>query len=256
MSIVTLTTDFGSSDFYVGALKGALLRQHPALQLVDISHEIKPFNIIQGAFAVQQVWPEFAEGSIHLIAVNCIYAPDFRYVALRHGGHYFLAPDNGLLTLLFDAIAPEDVRILPIEGDHHFPVRQVFADAVAHLAVGGSFDTLGIPGEKLLQRINLQPVIMPDRIRGTVIHVDHFDNAIVNVRWDLFEQVRKDRKFSLFFKRNDPITRLSNNYCDVAEGEPLCLFNSSGFLEIAINMGRAASLLGLRPEEVVELVFE
>lgn len=256
MSIVTLTTDFGTQDFYVGALKGALLRQHPGLVLVDIAHDIKPYNIVEGAFALRQAWPEYPEGSIHLLAVNAVYAQEQRFAAVRQAGHFFLAPDNGLLTLLFDKLPSGDIRFLPTEIQTPFAVKTIFPKAVAHLAAGGDFESLGEPGDALLHRISLQPVITPTTIRGTVIHVDYFENAVVNVRRDIFEKVGAGRAFSLFFKRNDPITQLSTSYCDVPVGDPLCMFNSSDYLEIAVNMGRAATLLGLKVEDVVEIVFE
>jgi len=255
MSIVTLTTDFGTQDFYVGALKGALLRLSPDIRLVDISHAVKPYNIVQGAFTLQQAWREFPEGSIHLLGVNCVYGPDFRFVAVRQHGHYFLAPDNGILTLLLDTAPPADRRLLPPVAGGHFQVKDAFAAAVAHLAAGHGFEALGEAAGELLHRISLQPIITPNGIRGTVIHIDNFDNAVVNIRKEVFERVVDGRAFSLFFRRNDPITKVSTHYCDVPEGEPLCLFNSAGYLEIAVNMGRAATLLGLKTEDVVEIVF-
>jgi S-adenosylmethionine hydrolase len=256
MSIVTLTTDFGTQDFYVGALKGALLRQSPNLVLIDIAHDIKPYNIVEGAFALRQAWPEFPEGSIHLLAVNTVYAQGHRFAAVRYGGHYFLAPDNGLLTLLFDKLPPEDIRFLPSETQEPFAAKTIFPKAVAYLSAGGDFELLGEGGDALLQRISLQPVINQATIRGTVMHIDYFENAIVNIDREIFEKVGAGRAFSLYFKRNDPITQLSNSYCDVPVGDPLCMFNSSGYLEIAVNMGRAATLLGLKVEDVVEIVFE
>lgn len=256
MQFVTLTTDFGTQDFYVGALKGALLSRFPAARLVDISHDISPFDIVQAAFVVRNVWPEFPEGSIHLVGVHCVYDQGYRFVAARHQGHYFLAPDNGLLTLLFEQKEPADLRLLPADPAEHFAVKKVFAEAVLHLAEGRLFEDLGEHPAPLLQRISIQPVITPTRIRGTVIHVDNFDNVVVNIRREVFEKARNDRAFSLFFKRNDPITQLSENYCDVAVGEQLCLFNTAGYLEIAVNLGRAATLLGLKVEDVVEVAFE
>jgi S-adenosylmethionine hydrolase len=98
-------------------------------------------------------------------------------------------------------------------------------------------------------------VITPTRICGTVIHVDNFENVVVNIHRETFEKTLNGRAFSLLFKRNDPITRLSGNYCDVSMGEQLCLFNAAGFLEIAVNMGKASTLLGLKMEDVVEVVF-
>jgi S-adenosylmethionine hydrolase len=256
MQLITLTTDFGTRDYYVGALKGALLLGHPSLSLIDISHDIQAFDLVQAAFVVQNVWSEFPEGTIHLIGVNCVYDKDYRFIAVRHKGHQFLAPDNGLISLLFGDIPAADARSLGAGKAEHFPVKNVFASAVQHLAQGLPFETLGEAAGELLQRISIQPVITQTRIRGTVVHIDNFDNVIVNIGQAVFEKTRQNREFSLFFKRNDPITRLSDNYCAVPVGEPLCLFNSAGYLEIAVNMGKAATLLGLKIEDVVELVFE
>ncbi|MEZ4967752.1 MAG: SAM-dependent chlorinase/fluorinase [Saprospiraceae bacterium] len=256
MQFVTLTTDFGTQDFYTGALKGALLRRHPALAVVDISHHIKPFDIVQGAYVLQQAWREFPEGAIHLAGINCVYGEGYRFVAARYEGHFFLAPDNGLLSLLFPQIDPADLRNLPASQEEHFAVKNIFADAVAHLAGGKPFEELGEFAAPLLERISIQPVITPTRIRGTVIHIDQFENVVVNIRRETFEKTLNGRPFNLYFKRNDPITRLSGNYCDVPVGEQLCLFNAAGFLEIAVNMGKAATLMGLKVEDVVEVVFE
>lgn len=254
--IITLITDFGGRDFYAGALKGALLKRHRNLHLVDISHEIKPFDIVQGAFVLQNTWREFPDASIHLVGVHCVYGPEARFLAARRNGHYFLAPDNGLLSLLFDSWDENDLRSLGCGSGGHFAVKDVFADAAAHLARGDAFEQLGsLPGP-VLQRISIQPVITQSRIRGTVVHLDNFDNVVVNISKKLFDETANGRAFSLFFKRNDPISQLSQNYSDVPVGEPLCLFNSAGYLEIAINMGRAAGLLGLKVEDIVELVFE
>jgi S-adenosyl-L-methionine hydrolase (adenosine-forming) len=256
MPIITLTTDFGTADFYAGALKGALLRRCPDVQLIDISHQINSFDIVQAAFVLGNAWQEFPVGTIHLVGVNCVYGEAPRFVAARREGQYFLAPDNGILTLLLEDLSPADVRHLPADPREHFAVKNIFTNAAAHLVEGLDFEVLGEYAAPLLERISIQPVIMPNRIRGTIIHVDNFENAIVNIRREVFEKVGNGREFSLFFKRNDPISKLSDNYCDVSIGEPLCLFNSVGFLEIAVNLGKAASLLGLKTEDVVEVVFE
>ena len=257
MPLITLITDFGNRDSYAGALKGALMRHCPDARIVDISHYIEPYNIVHAAFVAGNTWSEFPDGTIHLIAVNCVYDTSFRFILARHAGHYFLAPDNGVLTLLFDEpLLPNDLRLLNIATEEHFPVKNIFAEAVGRLAAEQPFETIGDFAPPLLQRIGIRPVITPDRIRGTVIHIDNFDNVIVNIRRETLARVAGSRSFSLYFKRHDPITRLSTNYCDVPAGEQLCLFNSAGYLEIAINMDRAATLLGLKVEDVVEIVFE
>lgn len=256
MSVITLTTDFGNHDFYAGALHGAVLRHCPDARVVVISHDIKAFDIVQGAYIVQQTWREFPEGSIHLIAVHCVYDTHFRFLAARRDGHYFLAPDNGLLSLLAPEWPAADLRALPHGPANAFSVKSVFAETTAFLLSGQAWENLGAPAGELLQRIRIQPVITRQRIRGTIIHIDNFENAIVNITLAEFERARQDREFSLHFRRNDPIAQLSNNYCDVPVGEPLCLFNSAGYLEIAVNLGRAATLLGLKIDDVVEVVFE
>jgi S-adenosyl-L-methionine hydrolase (adenosine-forming) len=255
MRIITLTTDFGQQDYYTGALKGALLKACGDVHLIDITHQIKPFDIVQASLVLQNCWREYPEGTLHLAGVNCVYAAGFRFVAVTRGGHWFMAPDNGMLTLLFEDLQPHEVRLLP-EAGGHFAVKKVFAEAAVHWMQEEPFDTLGQPAGPLLQRLNWKPVVKPDTIRGAVLHVDHFDNVMVNVRRETFESVGKGRSFSLYFKRNDPITQLSANYCDVPQGEPLCLFNSAGYLEIAVNMGKAATLLSLKAEDVIEIVFE
>lgn len=257
LAFITLITDFGNRDAYTGALKGTLLRQCPEATLIDISHEIEPYNILHAAFVARNVWGDFPEGSLHVLAVHCAYDTAFRFVLMRHSGHYFMAPDNGLLRLIFEqAPPPHDVRLLAGHAGKKLSVRHVFAEAAGRLFSGQPFESIGDYAPPLLERIGLRPVVTTQRIRGTVIHVDNFGNVIVNISKELLETVGKGRAFALYFRRHDPITRLSSNYCDVPAGEPLCLFNGAGYLEIAINMDRAATLLGLKVEDIVEMVFE
>ncbi len=258
MPIVTLTTDFGEKDWYAAALKGAILKAAPEVQLIDISHQIEPFDIVQAALVLKNSWMEFPDGTIHLLAVNCVYSSQPRFVAVRHGGHYFFAPDNGILSLLLGDIALTDIRQLDdTNAPAHFAVKHIFGGALGQWVSNYDFEQLGLAFDAvLLRRILLRPVIHAHQIRGTVVHIDHFENVVLNIERELFQEVGKNRAFSLYFKRNDPIVTLSSNYSDVPMGETLCLFNSIGLLEIAINFGKAATLLGLKKEDVVELVFE
>lgn len=257
MQIITLTTDFGTTDYYSGAMKGAILNRAPQVNLVDISHQIEPYNIVQAALVLKNIYPEFPASTIHLVGVNCEYATAARFLVARRDGHFFLLPDNGLLALIFGEMLENEVVALPAPAEpEHFMVKKIFAGAVAKLAAGEPFESLGEAAGELVQRIQIQPVITKDRMRGTVLHIDNFGNAVVNIRRESFEKVADGRGFSLFFKRHDPITVLSKNYSAVEVGEPLCLFNSAGLLEISIYMGRAGELLGLKPEDVVEVYFE
>ena len=136
-----------------------------------------------------------------------------------------------------------------------FSQEAIFSHAVGHLVSGKPFVELGLPAKNLTERLTLHPVISTNMIRGSVIFIDRFENVVLNIKKGLFERTRNGRNFSLYFKRNEPITQLNEYYYDVPVGETLCLFNASDFLEIAINMGKASSLLGLKLDDTVEIRF-
>lgn len=254
MRIVTFTSDFGSTDFYVGAIKGAILRQAGSVQLVDISHGIRQNDLVRGAFVLRNTYREFPEGSIHILSVGNFHSERKGFLALKHDGHFFIGPDNGVFSLLFEDMPKQAYQLEQAEGGT-FPMKGLFSKAVKLLVEGESIERLGPVCETMEQRFALQPVISHAEIRGTVQYIDHYDNVILNVHQVLFEDLCQDRPFALYFKRMEPITKLSRNYYDVPVGEPLCLFNSSGLLEIAINMGRAATMLGLHIDDGIQIKF-
>lgn len=254
MTAVTLTTDLGAQDYYAGALKGAILREHPGILVVDITHSIPNHDIVRGAFVLRNAFPHFPAATIHLLNVHNFYASDRRMLALRFQEHFFLGPDNGIFSLVFDR-QPEQAVVLEDTGAGLLSYQQTYANAIGRLAKGVPLEELGKPAGAIAERIHLRPVVSASQIRGTVIHVDKFENVVVNIDRALFEQVRKERDFALYFKRHEPITTLSRFYCDTPIGEVLCLFNSSGFLEISIHMGKAASMLGLEVDDAVRIDF-
>ena len=254
MPIVTLTTDFGPKDYYSARIKGALLRHAPGLTLVDITHNIPNYDIVQAAFIFRNCWENFPDGSIHLLLVNDLDFASERFVLLLANGHFFIAPDNGLLPLVFDGL-PGPAYLLPWPRELVFPLEEVCAHAVEGIINGLPPPELGHLLDGLVQRITFQPVISKDQIRGAVIYIDHYENVVVNIRQEMFEKVARGRPFALYFKRNDPLRSLSAGYSSVEVGEPLCWFNSASFLEIAINKGRAASLMGLKTDDVVQVDF-
>ncbi len=254
MPIVTLTTDFGWQDQYLPMIKGAMLREHPALNIVDISHGIPNYDIVQAAYLFRHTWRSFPEGSIHLVSVNDYYSSSPRFLATSYDKHFFIAPDNGIFTLIFEEL-PKHFYELEYDAQAAFPLQQVYARAVGYLAHEKPLLEIGMPAEPIEQRITLQPVISHSQIRGSVIYIDNYENAVTNISRALFEQVSGGRKFSLYFKRHDPIERLSTHYQEASVGAPLCLFNSAAHLEIAVNMGKAATLLGLKVEDSVQIDF-
>lgn len=254
MPTVTLTTDFGDQDYYVAAIKGAILSRKEEVKLIDISHKINNFDIVQGAFILKNAYPHFPKGTIHLITVNNAPEAGKTFLAVRYDDHYFIGPDNGILALVLGEVS-QDIYELEYKDKSSFPLTEIFSKAVAHITSGMPFNEIGIPIEKIEERIVIQPVTNPMNIRGAVVYIDNFENLILNIDEDLFNKVSNNRDFSLYYKRHHPITQLSTHYSDVPIGDILCFFNSTGYLEIAINMGKAASMLGLKVGDVVQIDF-
>ena len=254
MPIVTLTSDFGLTDYYVSAFKGAMLSWNKELVIVDISHNVNNYDIVQGAFMLKNAYPNFPKGSIHVININSYYAKERCFLAIRYDDHYFIGPDNGLFSLMFES-PDQDMYELDYNEELGFSIQEVYARAVGHIANNLPFNEIGLPVDSIYKRITIQPVISHSQIRGSVIHIDNYENVIVNIKRDLFEKVQEGRSFEISFRRHEPLTRLVRNYAEVPVGEPLCFFNSAGYLEIAINLGKAASLLGLYLEDMIQIDF-
>lgn len=257
MAIITLTTDLGYKDFYQAALKGSILSLKPNLNIIDITHNISPFNIQQAAFVLKNAFPYFPKGTVHLIGINSVFDEQVKYLAVEYKEHFFIGSDNGVFALMFDE-KPSAIVELNIMQDLkflHFPLTDIFAKAAAHLASGGKLLDIGIPTAEVEEKVNLQPVIESNVIKGSVIYIDSFQNVITNISKDLFSSIQQNRDFTLYFRKNESISQLSWHYNEVPEGEKLCLFGISNYLEIAINKGNASGLLGLHLGDIVRVEF-
>jgi len=253
MPIVTLTTDFGLKDYYVGSLKGAICSQSPDINIIDISHNVPIFNIVRGAYIIKNAYRNFPEGSIHIIAIHNYYQSNPTFIAIAYDRHYFIAPDNGILSLLMEK-STKDLYEIENEGDK-LDVNNLMAKAVWHSQSDRPFTEIGYLVDSIDEKITIQPTSNSNQIKGTVIHIDHYQNVILNIKEDLFHYTRDNRDFKLYYRRNNPIRKLSKLYSDVEVGEVLCLVNAAGYLEIAINMGKAASMLGLKVDDTVQIDF-
>lgn len=253
MSIVTLTTDFGTKDFYTGVLKGAILAQNPQVNIVDLSHQISPFNILEGAYMVRNAFSEFPEGTIHVIAVDASISESTRILLAVRKSQFFIMPDNGLLALIFDHSPGRVYQLEKNQGQGDVLIKTV-AHAIARLLEGEDPVYFGKETSQYESRTSIQPVVTGTVIRGTIIHVDSFDNAVVNISRELFESTVGEGDFEILFNRNS-VSNLSQSYSDVPEGEKLCRFNESDMLEISIHKGKAAGLLGLRVGGAVIIDF-
>src|SRR5579872_898500 len=258
MAIITLTTDLGDKDIYQAALKGSILKLLPSVNIVDITHSVAAFNVQQAAFILKNSFYYFPDDTVHLIGIDTVYIKETKYLAVQYKNHYFVGADNGIFSLMFDA-EPDEIVEIDIMQDLkflHFPLADIFVKTACHLANGGKLKDIGLPVSSIEKKMNLQPVIEKNVIKGAVIYIDSFQNVITNITKEFFNRVQEGRNFTLSFKRNETISHLSWYYNEVPEGEKLCLFGMSDHLEIAINKGNASGLLGLSLGDTVVIDFE
>ena len=246
--VITLITDFGLADHYVGVMKGVILGICPAASIVDISHEVQPFEIAQGAFLISQAWRWFPPKTVHLVVVDPGVGTARRPILVEAHGQYFIGPDNGVLAMVYTDF-PHKVReitaekyMLP-ERSRTFHGRDIFAPVVAHLASGVRASSMGKPIEDHLKLAFHKPQRTSKRAwSGTVLHVDRFGNLITNFHLDEFGDVRT-RPFE-FAVGPQRVHRLSLTFAEAEPGEAFAIVGSSGYVEIAVNQGSAARTLG------------
>jgi len=248
MPLLTLTSDIGNQDYLVGAVKAKLMQVNPEFSFIDISHCVPPFNYPQAAYICRSAFANFPDFTYHLILVNLFETrPDHLLLAF-HNNQYFLCADNGLLTMILEA-RPELVIGIPLDKNvirNTLHCADIMGQTVNKLVQGESIKNIGIPDINYIEKNALRPLLGATWIEGQIIFIDNFENVIVNITREQFEEQRKGRSFKIIFKRDEVIDRISESYADAYEGEKLALFNSAGYLEIAINKGNAAGLFGLK----------
>ncbi|HKZ65633.1 MAG TPA: SAM-dependent chlorinase/fluorinase [Chitinophagaceae bacterium] len=248
MPLLTLTSDIGHQDYLVAAVKAQLLQIDPAFTIIDISHNIAPFNYPQTAYICRSAFKNFPDFTYHIILVNLFEKKPDQLLLAFHNNQYFLCADNGLLNMILEE-KPEVVIGIPLDKlatKNTTYCAGVMGRVVNQLAQGEPIQNIGIPDISYIEKNHLRPLLDNNWIEGQIIFIDNFENVIVNITREQFEQQRKGRSFRIVFKRDEVIDRVSETYADVQAGEKLALFNSAGYLEIAINKGNAAGLFGLK----------
>lgn len=256
MPIITLTSDWNNYDYYSGALKGALIAALPSHQVVDISHQVGNFNLLQAAFVVRNSYHHFPAGSIHVICVNSSNINQ-SFVACEVNKHTFICPDNGIIGLLFQD-KPEVVYHINHGAIVHetFPELDLLPETIKSIVKNKSIKQLGTPIPDYQSRVQLRPTIDDYSISGSVIYIDSFRNLISNIDKNLFERLRKERKYEIIIQSNNyKINKISKAYYQVPVGELVAVFNAVGLLEIAIHNGRAADLLSVDHNSAVRVKF-
>jgi len=255
--LITLTTDFGTADHFAGVMKGVILDIAPRARIVDITHEIEPYDVNQAAFVIAQAWRYFPKKTAHVIVIDPGVGSARRPILAQAGGQFFIAPDNGVLSMIYDS-GPHTVRTISNPKlmskmiSRTFHGRDVFAPAAAHLASGVAPAKFGKRIDDYVRSSTLKPRRAADgAIAGTVLKVDRFGNLITNLHIDDFPGVRT-RPMELRIG-GERIHRLALTFAEAAIGELFVIVGSSGYLEIAANQASAAKLLGCGAGVPVEL---
>lgn len=275
MAIITLTTDFGEKDHFVGAVKGAIYSELGDVRIVDISHGISPFNITEACYVIQNAFNSFPKGSIHIIGIDSELNPENKHIAVKLDGHYFVCANNGIMSLIASEIAPEKIVEINIHDriDTNFPVLDVFVKVACHIARGGTLEVIGKTIHEIKSLKGIKPVVNTDdsQIIGNVIYIDNYGNVITNITRKLFKDIGKGRPFEIS-ARNYKFKTIHERYSDSInfeiekhkreeDGKKLALFNSAGFIELAIyksnplTVGAAATLFGLKFRDTITINF-
>ncbi|MBW7847801.1 MAG: SAM-dependent chlorinase/fluorinase [Bacteroidales bacterium] len=256
MAIITLTSDWGTSDYYLAAVKGAILSQLPDAVIVDISHHIKPFDIESAAFTVRNCFRSFPPGTIHILAMNTEESVEHPHIVVRSGNHYLIGADNGIFNMVLGDDVDEvyELDIIQDSGYFTFSTRDRFVKAAVGIARGLPLSDLGDQREGITKRMLLSPAYTNDNITGIVVHVDAYENAITNISQTLFNQVGQKRRFEIRTS-GYILNKIHLGYTDVGIAKLVALFGTHGMLEIAVNHGNAASLCGLWRDTQVRIEF-
>lgn len=275
MSIITLTTDYGLKDHFVGSLKGKILSEFSEASIVDISHYIDPFNIAEASYILSASYNSFPKGTVHIVGVDLEANKENQHIVMQWDDHFFIAADNGILSMLSQKIIPQKIVTITIHDRLHNEATalDVFVKVACHIAKGGVLNVIGKEITNLKQVTDLQVTLTEDgnQMKGNVIYIDHFGNAVTNISKKQFIEFSKGRDYEISFKRTT-IKSILPYYSAIAssdkypvkyyEGQKLAIFNEAGFLEIAIfrsnplTVGSASTLLGLDYRDLVSILFK
>lgn len=255
MAVITFLSDFGEKDHYVAAVKASLISINPGQQIIDLTHKINRHDIGHGAYVLKNIFRNFPEGSVHLVAIDPVIRSANRLVAVELDGHFFVGFDSGIYSLISQGIA----KAVRLENRaHSFPTRDILGPAAARLANGTRLTSVGEEINDLQTKTDRQIKATRREIVGQIIHIDHYGNLVTNIQREVFEKICEinggDPAYLIRFGR-EVFRGLHGAVTDVDGGDCFVLFNSYGHLEIGINKGRASDLLGLRQDAPVIIEF-
>jgi len=255
MALITFISDFGTTDHYVAAVKATIASKEPNQQVIDISHEIRPFDISHAANILKHVFREFPKGTVHLVAIDSVKDKP-KPIALLYDGHFFVGFDSGLFSLLFEEDPAAVVELE--EKSSTFYAKEVLVPAAIKITKEQKLPDDRRPAKELKRLLGRQLKVTRGKIAGNVVSVDHFGNLITNIKRTNFDEILelngKEAAYSIKFGR-ELSERFHEDFTDVESGDCFVLFNSYGELQIGINKGNASELLGLNIDASVIIEF-
>lgn len=276
MAIITLTTDFGEKDHFAGAVKGTIYSEMSDVRIVDISHSVSPFHITEASYIIKNAYKSFPPGTIHIIGIDSELTPENKHLAVLLDGHYFICANNGILSLIASEINPEKIVEINIHNtvDRNFPVLDVFVRVACHIARGGTLEVVGKVIENLKYQKEIEPYVNAEKnqIVGHVIYIDNYGNVVTNINRKFFDATGKGRNF-VMTARTAKFQEIYETYSDAInfklekdkreeDGKKLAIFNSAGYIELAIyksnssTVGSASTLFGLELRDTITVKFE
>lgn len=255
--IATLISDFGNKDNAVAIAKGLILKSNPELRLIDLTHEVAPYDLLQCSYLLNSAFRNFPERTVHISMFDIMHQNPSRILFALLENQVIISADNGMFTFTFPN---SDIRIWEYRDSESANYIEWLRKASLLIrdmhAANFHFELLDAsPCTPEVQTTPLRAKVKDNQVDCHVIHIDRFGNVVLNITREEFEACRNGRRFSIRIPRNIPVTQLSRNYNDVVPGERLCLFNSAGYLEVAIREGSAAQLLGLELFKKDQLIY-
>ncbi len=275
MAIITLTTDYGNKDYSVSSLKAKLISNIDNIRIVDISHDISPFNLSEAGYVLEGAFRDFPKGTIHILSVDSELTPENRHIAIMYEGSFFIGADNGVFSLIFRDKKPDQIVEINIHSNYNNNISadELFVKVASHIKRSGPLNVVGTEIENIKEITNLRPVINKEinQILGSVIYIDNYGNVVTNITEKLFKEISKTRPF-VINARNVKFSKIYKNYSDAIDfslekkdreedGKKIAIFNNLGYLQLCIyrsnpqTVGSASTLFGLNYRDVVSVQF-
>jgi len=275
MAIITLTTDYGNKDYSVSSLKAKLISNIDNIRIVDITHNISPFNLAEAGYVLEGAFSDFPKGTIHILSVDSELTPENRHIAIMYEGSFFIGADNGVFSLIFRDKKPDQIVEINIHSNYNNNISadELFVKVASHIKRSGPLNVVGTEIEKIKEITNLRPVINKEinQILGSVIYIDNYGNVVTNITEKLFKEISKTRPF-IINARNVKFSKVYKNYSDAIDfslekkdreedGKKIAIFNNLGYLQLCIyrsnpqTVGSASTLFGLNYRDVVSVQF-